>query len=112
MASYRFGELLLDGRCYRRDLIVLPDRVLEGWWRREGHKLHLADLAQALAANISALVIGTGAAGAMQVPAEVVVALQSRGIQVVVQPTPQAVETFERLRAEGHRVAGAFHLTC
>ncbi len=111
-ARFRFGELELDGRRYTRDLIALPDRVIENWWRKEGHSLCIEDLADVPLDDIHVLVVGTGASGVMRVPDELRRELASRGVKVIIQPTAQAVETFERLRAEGKRVAGAFHLTC
>ena len=111
-ASYRFGMLQIDGQEFRRDVIILPGKVIDNWWRREGHRLCLEDLAEVLDADVEVLVVGTGAYGVMKVPEQVREELQRRGIELVAQRTAQAVQTFLRLRREGRRVAGAFHLTC
>ena len=42
--SYRFGQVVIDGDPYTKDVIILPERVIGGWWRKEGHALHPADL--------------------------------------------------------------------
>jgi hypothetical protein len=34
----------VDGREETRDVIVLPERIARGWWRKEGHGLVLEDL--------------------------------------------------------------------
>ena len=34
--SYEFGRMAIDGKAYTKDLILLPDRILDGWWRQEG----------------------------------------------------------------------------
>ena len=39
LENYSFGRLTVDGQERARDLIVLPDRVVSDWWRREGHSL-------------------------------------------------------------------------
>jgi hypothetical protein len=44
LQGYRFGRLTVDGHEHTRDLIVLPDRVVADWWRREGHSLAIEDL--------------------------------------------------------------------
>jgi len=49
--SYRFGEIVIEGRKYRDDLMVFADRVRAGWWRKEGHLLQVVDLTEALAAE-------------------------------------------------------------
>ncbi len=72
----------------------------------------IEDLEEVLAEDVDVLVVGTGAYGVMKVPDEVVEELGRRGIKVIAEPTSEAVRTFCKLRAEGKRVAGAFHLTC
>ena len=48
LEEYSFGRLLVDGREESRDVIVLPDRVVREWWRRDGRSLVLDDLADVL----------------------------------------------------------------
>ena len=36
---YEFGRIVVDGHQETLDLIVLPDRVVRNWWRRDGHGL-------------------------------------------------------------------------
>ena len=110
--AYGFGEIVIDGRRYTSDVIIRPDGVLAGWWRKEGHKLHLEDLDKALEAEPEVLVIGTGYAGLMKVPGEVREALRERGLEVVVESTRKAWRTYNQLVDEGRRVVAAFHLTC
>lgn len=109
--SYRFGEMVVDGKAYHADLIVFPDRIEASWWRKEGHKLCIADLAEVVAAQPECLVVGTGNPGLMTVLPETRKHLQQQGIQLVVEPTAQAYQTYNNLSATT-RVVGAFHLTC
>ena len=46
--GYSFGRLSVDGSEQTHDLIVLPDRVVTNWWRRDGHALALEDLEMVL----------------------------------------------------------------
>ena len=110
--DYRFGEIVIDGRRYREDVLVFPTRVLPRWWRKEGHLLQLEDLKELLAERPEALVVGTGAYGGMRVTEEASQAIQGQGINLVAVPTKEAVSIFNSLHAKGKRVAGAFHLTC
>jgi hypothetical protein len=110
--SYAFGRLETGGRTYDADVILFPDRVEAHWWRREGHRLMIDDLGTVLAYGPEVFVVGTGASGMMAVPPETRSALEAKGIRVIVQPTPEAVETFNRLLGEGKRVAAGLHLTC
>jgi hypothetical protein len=110
--SYRFGEITIDGVRYSTDLIILPSRIRENWWRREGHRLCIEDLDEILEERPEILVVGTGYSGLMRVPREVIDRLREGGIEVIVQRTLEAWKTYNRLLSEGRRVAAAFHLTC
>jgi hypothetical protein len=109
--SYDFGRITIDGKRYSTDLLVFPDKVKTGWWRKEGHRLQIADLKEVLEAKPEVLVVGTGYLGMMAVPPETRKHIESEGIQLVVQKTAEACKTFNRL-VESRTVVAALHLTC
>jgi hypothetical protein len=110
LSAYEFGRVTVDGREETRDLIVLPDRVVRDWWRREGHELVLADLEQVLDELPERLVVGTGAHGRMRPDPETLERLAERGVAVEALPTAEAVERYSEL--DPRRTAAALHLTC
>jgi hypothetical protein len=91
---YEFGRIVVDGRDETKDLIVLPDRVVRNWWRRDGHALVLDDLVEVLDELPSHLVVGTGADGRMRPDPDTILQLQQRGVTVEALPTAQAVRRF------------------
>jgi hypothetical protein len=109
--SYRFGQAVIDGETHRKDVIILPERVIGGWWREEGHVLHPEDLEAVFEAAPEVLVVGQGAYGRMRVAEEAERALRDAGIELIARPTGEAVEVYNRLRDE-RAVAAALHLTC
>ena len=109
--SYDFGRITIDGKRYSTDLIVFPDKVKAGWWRKEGHSLQIVDLMEVLEAKPEVLVVGTGYSGMMDVPPETIAHIGSEEIELVVQKTAEACKTFNRL-AESRTVVAALHLTC
>ena len=110
--SYDFGEIVIDGRRYTSDVIVFPDRVRDGWWRREGHRLCVKDIEEAVEeGKPEVLVVGTGYSGLMRVLSETESYLKSKGVELVVERTREACEAFNRL-VESKRVVAALHLTC
>ncbi len=109
--TYRFGHIVIDGQPYDRDVIILPDRVLGGWWRKEGHVLHPDDLQAVFESEPELVVIGQGAYGRMAVTQETRRALAAAGIELIAHPTEKACQTYNRLR-ERRKVAAALHLTC
>lgn len=112
--SYDFGVMVINGKRYTSDVIVFPERVVGGWWRKEGHRLYVEDLTEILnhKPKLEVLVVGTGYSGLVKVLPEVENVLKSREIKLVAQPTSEACRTFNRLLKSKKRVAGAFHLTC
>jgi hypothetical protein len=110
LEGYRFGRLLVDGAEETRDLIVLPGRVERNWWRGDGHRLVLEDLAGVLDELPPHLVVGTGADGRMQPDAATLEQLRGRGIEVEVLPTSEAVARYAAL--DPALTAAALHLTC
>lgn len=103
---YRFGQIVIDGRSHEQDVIILPDRVLGGWWRQDPE-----DLTAVFEAAPDVLVVGRGANSRMRVTTETRRALQAAGIELVALPTDEACETYNALREE-RAVAAALHLTC
>jgi hypothetical protein len=110
IGHYEFGRIVVDGQEERRDLIVLPDRVVRNWWRRDGHALVLEDLDGVLDDLPGHLVIGTGAHGRLAPEQHTVEELEERGMTVESLPTGQAVRRYGEL--EPARTAAALHLTC
>jgi hypothetical protein len=108
--QYEFGRIVVDGREETKDLIILPDRVVRNWWRRDGHALVLDDLSEVLDELPSHLVVGTGADGRMRPDPQAIRQLQNRGLTVEALPTSQAVRRFGELDPAG--TAAALHLTC
>ena len=109
--SYDFGRIVINGKRYNSDLIVFPDRVRDGWCRKEGHQLHVEDLKDVLEAKPEVLVVGTGYSGLMAVPPETRKYVESEGIELTAQKTAEACKTFNRL-VKSRKVVATLHLTC
>lgn len=108
---YSFGRIRVDGRSYTRDLKIFPDRIVENWWRREGHRVSLEDIEDVIEEKPDVLVLGTGYHGLVKVSKEVVEKLRELGIELVAKPTKEACEEFNKL-SKSKKVVAALHLTC
>jgi hypothetical protein len=108
--GYGFGHVMIDGREEARDVIVLPGRVVRGWWRKEGHGLVLEDLDEVLDELPERLLVGTGAYGQMRPDPATLEALRTRGVDVEVLRTADAVQRYAAL--DPRTTAAALHLTC
>ncbi|NOZ26375.1 MAG: hypothetical protein GXO94_09845, partial [Nitrospirae bacterium] len=92
--SYSFGRIVIDGKTYTSDVLVLPQRVLSPWWRRQGHLLQMEDLSEALKERPEVLIIGCGFSGVMKVPRGLTEELEGLGMEVVAEKTTDAVRIF------------------
>ena len=118
LEGYSFGRVLVDGREETKDVIVLPERVVRNWWRRDGHSLVLEDLEAVMDELPARLVVGTGAYGRMRPGAygrmrpdpETIEKLRERGVEVEALPTEEAVRRYQA--ANPAETAAALHLTC
>jgi len=110
---YDFGKIVVNGTRYERDVIVADRVIRSSWWRREGHKLYLEDIADVLEEyRPDILVVGTGYYGYLRVQRDLLEYARDKGIEIIAKPTSEAVEIFNNLSRRGVKVLGAFHLTC
>ena len=109
--AYRFGCMVVDGKQYTSDLIIFPDRVFDGWWRKKGHQLCVDDITEILNKVPEVLVVGTGYEGLMKILSEVKERLTSKGVTLIAEKTSTAYKTFNTL-VKTKQVVGAFHITC
>jgi hypothetical protein len=112
--SYRFGEIVIDGIRYTKDLKIIRGKTFDNWWRSQGHTLQLSDILDVVAAKPGTLIVGTGAYGRMVLRPGLSEELESKGIRIEALPTEPAIKRFNELVSQlGHEaVAFAAHLTC
>lgn len=44
ISEYEFGRIAVDDKTYTSDVIIAPGKVIDSWWRKEGHNLNIDDL--------------------------------------------------------------------
>ena len=109
--SYSFGEIVIDGRRYRRDLIVYPDHVGGQWWREAGHSLLLEDFWDVLKIRPEVLIVGQGSLGQMTAPLAVRNQLSSHGVQLIAEDIAHGCDINNHLNGQ-RRVTAASNLSC
>ena len=112
ISEYEFGRIAIDGKTYTSDVIIAPEKVIDSWWRKEGHNLNIEDLDDIVKANPEILIIGTGYFGRMDVPDETKQYLEDHGIKVRPSKTGDAVTEFNELQKKCAHIVAALHLTC
>lgn len=109
--SYAFGKMTIDGVDYDKDLIILPNRIIPGWWRHTSHVFDLDDCKDLLASKTDLIVFGLGAYGLVKLDDALVDYLKENDIPYKACSTAEAMEVFNS-NSSVSIIAGAFHLTC
>jgi hypothetical protein len=111
--EYKFGEMIVNGKKYRNDIIVDSRKgvIIPRWWREEGHYLQKKDIEKVITKEIEVIVIGTGESGMMKVAEEVKEWFSTIGKKVIIKPTEEARKLYNKL-SNTNKVIGMFHLTC
>ncbi len=107
--DYSFGKINIAGKNYNDDVILLGEKVLDGWWRESGHRLSRSDLKKIIEYDPDILIIGTGNSSRMKVPSDLPRKLE---FEVESYPTRKACDRYNELIESDKRIAGGFHLTC
>lgn len=110
--SYQFGKIVIDGKAYKNDCLIIDDSVRPNWWRKQGHLLAAEDLQSIIEAKPQILVVGCGASGLMKISEDIGHIMLENGIELFTANTYKAVEKFNELSGKGENVTAAFHLTC
>lgn len=109
--SYSFGKFVIAGKEYKSN-IKLFDKEVHEYKHLPEHKIAIDDLADLIAYNPKYIIIGTGAYGVIKISKEISDYIQKRGINLIVQKTGEACQTYNALLKEGKKVAALLHNTC
>lgn len=105
-----FGSIIVDGKRYPHDVWVFTDGSIRR--RDRDHEFTLDELDLLLEGNPKVVVVGTGQSGCVRIDEDAVREASSRGIKLISDVTPNALERYNEAVGAGRRVAGAFHTTC
>jgi hypothetical protein len=117
VTGLEWGRLEVEGRPEAYKDAKLWPGGSRGWdWNETGTRhspgVQLADVEEILERGARAVVIGRGMHGRLEVPTETREALAERGVELHDARTPDAVETYHRLREKAPEVGALFHTTC
>lgn len=112
-----WGRLEVEGsRGPFKDAKLWPGGAREWDWNETGTRhapgVQVADVEELVEHGARTVVVGRGMLGRLEVPAETRDALARRGIELHAASTPEAVETYHRLRKAAPEVGALLHTTC
>ncbi|NQT97467.1 MAG: hypothetical protein HQ562_06970 [Candidatus Marinimicrobia bacterium] len=93
--------------------IRLIGSAVSAWKERKGHQLTTEMITGVFGKNIDILIIGIGVNGALECPLSVQEYIRSKGIQkIILERTPDACRTYNKMNRAGLRIALLAHGTC
>ncbi len=102
----------MEGEGVGKDICILNGEV-RAWAARNGHTVKPHMLGLVLRADVDVLVIGNGVYGKLKITQAARKVIREDGIeQLIIEETPDACATYNRLVREGKRVAFLAHGTC
>ncbi len=114
-----FGYIVIDGARYDHDVVitdkVLPRRKEFSYRLREkyGHTPLTGEELRIYFEEYKpeVVIIGTGQYGSLPLTG-VEEAAEELGVKLIIEKTPEAIETYNRLKDEKKDVAAILHVTC
>jgi len=110
--STEFGYVTVDGNIYSSDVFVYWNGKIETAESDVRHLLTVKLTKKILGKNPEILLVGSGHDGYFEVSDEVMRVCQNKKIQLIVMPTPEAVEKFNELIEKNKKVIAFIHVTC
>ena len=104
--EYHFGSITIDGKTYTHDVEVRWDKTVLEWWRKESHFVYPEDVKRAIDQSPEVIIIGTGESGVMEAGKDAKKEIESRGIELIIDITEEAIKTFNVLLEESESEEG------
>jgi hypothetical protein len=116
IVSHEWGVIDVEGAGRFRDAKLWPGGGREWDWDETGthHEpgIQPTDLDELLTHDPEVVVLSRGRELRLQAMTETIAALQDQNIEVVHDETSRAIDAYNRLAADGRRVAALLHSTC
>jgi len=110
ISDYSFGLIKIDGKVYTKDVLILPDRVIPNWWRKEGHVFDLGDCRELIDCNPEVIIFGLGAFKLVKLSDDLIETLHKNNIKFEAAASKKACKFYNS--KSKMRIAAGFHLTC
>jgi hypothetical protein len=110
--SFSFSSIVIDGKKYNHDILIYADGRIEqrkgGIWRFGSHNIKGEEIEKLLREKPEVVLVGTGTQGRAHLSKDV----KTKGAELMVSSSREAVGRFNELIDQGKKVAALIHITC
>ena len=110
--STSFGSIKINGKEYEHDVIVNWKGEIKRGWLQTRHLVSEKEFFDLAKENPEVIVIGNGQYSACEVSENFIKLAKKRGIELIVENTPHALQKFNELVKKGKKVISYMHVTC
>ena len=110
--DYHFGLIKINGQEFEKDVFIDLDEKVSSWWREESHLFQKKDVESFLDKKPEVVIFGTGKQGIAKLSQELEDFFERLGVEMIVEPTDQAVKNYNQAQKQGKKVVAFLHLTC
>jgi len=112
----KFGTITIDGKTYDHDVVIRLSgdvikrkKKLSKKYYGTSHMLSKDEAKFVFEKGCKQLIVGSGQMGNVHLSPEAQAYFAKKGCEVLLQPTPAAIQLFNRSKA---KKIGLFHVTC
>ncbi len=114
--SFEFGSIVIDGKEYAYDVLVLPDGTVK---EREAskekfgdHAIKKGEIEKLAETKPETVIVGTGTSAMAAVSEEAQAYAREAKLDLAVLASSEAIEKLNQLIDEGRPAAALIHITC
>jgi hypothetical protein len=111
-----FGSLVVEGKKYRRDILVFADGTVRkrkgGFLMFGSHGIKRRELEELSQGQPEMIIVGTGTDGAAHIAPEAESWAKANNVGLLVQPSYDAVARINESAEQKKKVAALIHVTC
>ncbi len=114
--EFTFGSIVVDGKKYRRDVLIFADGMIKkrkgGFLMFGSHKIKRQELEQLSQGQTEVIIIGTGTDSVAHLTPEAESWAKEKNLSLLIQPSYDAIAKVNELTEQKKRVAALIHITC
>ncbi len=114
--SFAWGAMTVEGCGQGKDYKLYPGGGRSWDWNETGTRhmpgIQPADVQELLEHGAEVIVLSRGMRLRLQTSPETLALLRNRNVEVLIEESQQAAQTYNRLVDAGRAVGGLFHSTC
>jgi hypothetical protein len=114
--KFSFGSIVIEGKKYRRDVLIFADGTVKkrkgGFLMFGSHKINKEEIEALIQGQPESIIVGTGTNSVAKIAPDIESWAKGRNLNLLVQPSYDAVAMLNELTRQNKQVAALIHITC